>query len=151
MPQIGGLLRIGNFLQDFGDAAADIFAKKAELVLVARSVALVLGRLAAHADESTVAGPGMNENMGVEIVGIVVNAVGVAHRISPMKFVLKRAHAALDDAAQGHVGIAAGGGKRVVKFTGDGKNEAVMRDLGFTILLGMGSPNAAKPPNHFLG
>jgi hypothetical protein len=145
--KVCGLLGIGDFFQDFADATARIFANKFKLVLVPRHLFL---QLLTHADESALAGAGMNEDMRVEVIGVVVEAVAVANRIARMKFFLKEAHRPLDNSSQGHVGIAARLDQRVVKLVGNRKDEPVMAHVGVATLLGVGFPRAAQPANDFL-
>ena len=95
--QVGGFLGMGKFLEHLADATADVLTEKAELVLMGRGMVSVFGGLAAQADERSCASARVNENMRVQVVGIVMEAVAVANGVTGMELLLKAAHRALDD------------------------------------------------------
>ena len=91
----------GELLHHLGSSASCILADEFELILVPRhraagSLAL---QLLTQADKIALSGARMNEDMGVQIIGVVMKAIAVTDRVAGMEFLLQGAHGLLNDPA----------------------------------------------------
>ncbi len=91
----------GELLHHLGGSASCILADEFELILMPghRTAGSLALQLLAQADKVTLAGSRMNEDMGVQVIGVMMKAIAVTDRVAGMEFLLQGAHGLLNDPA----------------------------------------------------
>jgi len=116
MFQIGRLLRIADLLEDARNPVAHGVPQETKLVLMPGSMAFVPLRFTTHSHQFSRPGTGMDEDVGMEVIGVVVDSIGVSDGIARMELLLESSHRAFHHPFQYHVGIATRCDQGVMEF-----------------------------------